>query len=109
MEKKQIEKTLGFDPIFWVLDTQTCRIMAVKSQDRYEMKGLFITYQLDGLSGEYTWMIRPACLNNQEIQYHPTSFEVTKDKEEAFRWAVDHKELPDSHPQREWADYTPAH
>ena len=96
-----------FDPIFWVLDKLTCRIMAVEKQDRYEMSGLYIIYKGNDPESLFEWKTRPANLNNQDIQYHPTTFEVTKDKDQAFQWAKDHSHLPDTNPFREWADYAP--
>lgn len=97
-----------FNPLFWVLDKLTCRIMAVEKQDQYEMSGLYIIYIGDNTSSLHDWDTRPANMGNQEIQYHPTTFEVTKNMDEAFQWAKDHSHLPDTNPFREWADYAPS-
>jgi hypothetical protein len=101
---------INFEPLFYVMDTQTCRVMAVKSQDKYAMKGLYIIYSVNSLLKENVrWSTRQAYLSNQDISFHPTSFEITKNKNEAFLWAEDHAHLPDNQPFREWADYTPSH
>lgn len=79
--------------------------MAVKKQDRYEMSGIYFAYT--DLGG---WEYWPANLSNQEVSYHPSTYELTKSNEEATQWAFDHRHLSDREPGgREWADYTPAH
>lgn len=52
--------TFDFEPIFFVLDKLTRRVMAVKKQDQYEMKGMYVVY--DDEDGWESW---PACKSNQ--------------------------------------------
>lgn len=80
--------------------------MAVRIQDRYEMRGMFFRYD----ASEVEWEAWPACVGNQEVSFHPSTYEVTKNQKDAIQWAVDHAELPNAHGIfREWADYTPSH
>jgi hypothetical protein len=83
---------LGFEPLFYILDTKCRWVMAVREEDKYAYKGSYIAYQ--GLvHGFQQW---PAFMNKNELLEYSPSYEFTKSKTDAFQWALDHSLFPDN-------------
>jgi hypothetical protein len=83
--------SFDFEPLFFILDNESKWVMAVREQNRYEMKGTFLAYYGPGKFEKW-----PACMNAQMPYEYNNSFEFTKNEAEALLWAVNHAHLPDT-------------
>lgn len=88
---KKYWPTFDFEPKFFILDKRCKWVMAVREEDRYEYKGVYLAYY-----GRANWKQWAACMNRQNPhEYYPT-FDFTKDEVEAFLWAYNNQYLPDT-------------
>lgn len=80
-----------FVPLFFILDKNCKWVMVVRKQDKYEYKGVFIAYDDPG-----KWRIWAACKGVQQFREYQDTFDFTKEESQAFLWAIEHKDLPDT-------------
>lgn len=91
------DPVLDFEPLYYILDKCALTVLAAKKQDKYEVSGVYIRLQND------KWVIWPANLNNQNPWEYPTRYVITKDKDEAWMFALDMSE-EDPMPE-EWCQF----
>lgn len=97
---------LDFEPLFFVLDKKCKWVMAVRVEDKYELRGVFIAYQ----GTEHGYQVWPACMGKSSLLEYSPTYEFTKNQDEAIRWAYDHSGLPDTNNvQRERIEDFPAY
>lgn len=76
----QENPNLEFEPLFFVIDKCKTYVMAVKRQDKYELSGVYVKWDL--IKAE--WVIWPANFNSQLPWEFPERFVITKDAQEAW-------------------------
>jgi hypothetical protein len=84
MEKTITDPVLEFKPLFYILDKCQHTVLAAKKQDRYEVSGMYVRFDKD----KNDWKIWPANFNNQAPWEFPDRYEITKNEEEAWYFAV---------------------
>jgi hypothetical protein len=84
--------TFDFEPMFFILDTKCKWVMVVEKEDKYSYKGVYLAYQ-GKQHGFQQW---PAYQNKNTLLEYAPSYDFTKNKDEAIRWAYDNSRLPDT-------------
>lgn len=75
---------LDFKPLFYILDKCQHTVLAAKKQDRYEVSGMYVRFDMR----KDDWEIWPANFNNQAPWEFPDRYEFTKDEDYAWLFAV---------------------
>lgn len=78
------DPTFDFTPLFYILDKCQLTVLAAKKQDKYEVSGVYVKLDREGNE----WEIWPASFNNQLPWEFPDRFVITKDKDEAWLFAL---------------------
>ena len=89
--------SLDFKPMFFILDIDNKRIMAVREYDWhpgrdyfYAFKGTYILWDEQDMG----WRKWPAYMNKQELAEFPTQYDMTKDEDFALEWILDDVKYP---------------
>lgn len=80
MKREEFEMIMDvdFDPLFYILDKGLCRIMLVKTHDKYEYNGLWVKRGKGFTDRHY------ATLGKSSLEEYVTNYDFTNSKEEAF-------------------------
>ncbi len=78
MKETKLLKEIGaplpdFEPKFFIIDKCRIRVLAVREQDKYEFKGVWIEKNAD-------WEMYAASLNIQALAEWPSRFELSKEE-----------------------------
>lgn len=76
---------LFFVPLFYVLDKGRGRVLAVKSQDRYELKGVWLEFD-DASDDMHEYH---ASLNVQAFNEYPARWDFTKEEDMALSFVAE--------------------
>lgn len=71
-----------FEPLYYVFDKCKHRVLVAKKQDRYEIKGKWISRNKE----TFEWEVYEASLNGQSLWEFPTRYVPTKDADEVTKY-----------------------
>lgn len=74
---------LFFTPLFYVMDKGRNRVLAVKSEDKYELKGRWLEFNNE----DKDWHVYHASLNIQSFNEYPERWDRTQEASIAWSFA----------------------
>ena len=79
-----------FTPLYYILDKQCKWVMAVRKEEKYELKGVYFAIYDSG------WEIWPACKNKQQPYEYSSDMDLTKDFDDAIKHAIIYRNKPNT-------------